>query len=354
MHQTHNTEFEVSFMDGYSTVRVRCTSLFHMRHRSLCREIAEALLKQPGIGKAHINLDEACLKIDFVAGAGSPDKCGNAVATAIQEALGSWNRNKRKPASLPARRKQWTTLTAYSIGNRTSVWETLKGNNPARLYIQHPSSHLNRHERTIMADSLLLHAGILRCQASPWWSDHLEVEFDPLTLDILQIIDKAEEVRITLQKQLEKAGASTPVIRKRVGEIQPTVLVATGTERVRFFIKASVSFLMTVIGLIVPGIPTLPFLVLTSYYLARSSPWLHIQLLNSRFFGDILRDWEHDYALTRASKEKLLKLLAVVACATLLTMPATPVSWLLIAASVALSLYGIQRMPDEQEFPVLA
>ena len=39
---------------------------------------------------------------------------------------------------------------------------------------------------------------------------------------------------------------------------------------------------MTFVGLVVPGIPTVPFLLASSYYLARSSRTLHKRLLESR------------------------------------------------------------------------
>ena len=48
--------------------------------------------------------------------------------------------------------------------------------------------------------------------------------------------------------------------------------LASGPRRFRYLALAAGSFAMTVVGLIVPGIPTVPFLLATSYYLAARHP----------------------------------------------------------------------------------
>jgi uncharacterized membrane protein YbaN (DUF454 family) len=236
----HGTpEFEVSFASGYDAVHIHCPALFHGKHRRLCREIIEALLWQPNIDHAYIDLNAATLNVDFTPGTDTPNHLANSVATAIRNGLNAWK----------------TQLTGES--------------------------------------------------------------------------------RVTMPK--------------RPDILRETPIVATGTQRIWLLLKAAASFVMTIIGMIVPGIPTLPFLILTSYYLARSSPRLHSQLLNTHFLGDILRDWEQNYALNHESKKKLLQLLFIVTALTLLVLPKTPASLALVALSVLLSLYGIQSLPDDRK-----
>ena len=70
------------------------------------------------------------------------------------------------------------------------------------------------------------------------------------------------------------------------------------------------SFAMTLVGLVVPGIPTVPFLLTTSYYLARSSRRLDERLRRTPLFGPILVEWERRHGLSRSSKLKLMGLTA--------------------------------------------
>ena len=59
-----------------------------------------------------------------------------------------------------------------------------------------------------------------------------------------------------------------------------------------YLISGAAFFLLCVLGVILPDIPTTPFLLVCSYALARSFPALNQRLLKSRLFGEILRDWQ--------------------------------------------------------------
>jgi len=112
------------------------------------------------------------------------------------------------------------------------------------------------------------------------------------------------------------------------------------------------AFTMTLVGLVVPGVPTVPFLLATSYYLARSSPALNERLRRTAFFGPILREWEGHGALSLTSKGKLIGLTATIVVVTVVLAPLTPLALSVILLISSLSVYGITRMPalaeDEQ------
>jgi len=64
----------------------------------------------------------------------------------------------------------------------------------------------------------------------------------------------------------------------------------------------TVSLILGLIGVVLPGLPTTPFVLLAAACYAKASPRLHAWLLNHRFTGPMLRDWESDRSLTRRSK----------------------------------------------------
>jgi uncharacterized membrane protein YbaN (DUF454 family) len=47
------------------------------------------------------------------------------------------------------------------------------------------------------------------------------------------------------------------------------------------------------IGVILPLLPTTPFLLVATFCFSRSSERLHQALLNNRYFGQYIRDWEN-------------------------------------------------------------
>jgi uncharacterized membrane protein YbaN (DUF454 family) len=64
----------------------------------------------------------------------------------------------------------------------------------------------------------------------------------------------------------------------------------------------SLSLVLGVIGVVVPGLPTTPFVLLAAACYAKASPRLHGWLIRHRFLGPMVRDWEQHRSLTRRSK----------------------------------------------------
>lgn len=57
-----------------------------------------------------------------------------------------------------------------------------------------------------------------------------------------------------------------------------------------------------VIGAFLPILPTTPLVLLAAFFFSRGSPWLHRKLLNNRFMGGMIRDWQHHGAIGRRAK----------------------------------------------------
>ncbi|MFC1336336.1 MAG: DUF454 domain-containing protein [gamma proteobacterium symbiont of Clathrolucina costata] len=68
---------------------------------------------------------------------------------------------------------------------------------------------------------------------------------------------------------------------------------------------------LAVIGVILPGLPTVPFLLLAAWFSAKGSERLHRWLYAHPHFGKLLVDWEQQGAVSRSSKVAAVILLIV-------------------------------------------
>ena len=68
------------------------------------------------------------------------------------------------------------------------------------------------------------------------------------------------------------------------------------------FILAYFFLALAIVGVFLPGLPTVPFLLLTAWFAARSSVRLHGWLYAHPHLGKLLIDWEQQGAVSRTSK----------------------------------------------------
>lgn len=74
------------------------------------------------------------------------------------------------------------------------------------------------------------------------------------------------------------------------------------TVRWLLWLAGTLALALGLIGVVLPGLPTTPFVLLAAACYAKASPRLHAWLLNHRFLGPMVRDWEQHRNLTRRTK----------------------------------------------------
>ncbi|UTW12479.1 YbaN family protein [Marinobacterium rhizophilum] len=65
-----------------------------------------------------------------------------------------------------------------------------------------------------------------------------------------------------------------------------------GVVRGFYLLAGMLALLLGALGVVLPLLPTTPFVILAAFCFSRSSERLHQWLLNQRLFGPLIRDWE--------------------------------------------------------------
>ena len=105
------------------------------------------------------------------------------------------------------------------------------------------------------------------------------------------------------------------------------------------------------LGIVLPGLPTTPFLLLAAYCFARSSEHFHSWLLNHGWFGSYVRNFEEGRGMTRPAKGSTLLVMWLSFGITIAFF--VPVVWgqvSMFVLAVAVSTY-ILRLPTPPPEP---
>ncbi|AAV93336.1 YbaN family protein [Ruegeria pomeroyi] len=91
---------------------------------------------------------------------------------------------------------------------------------------------------------------------------------------------------------------------------------------------------LALIGVALPLLPTVPFLLLAAFFFARSSERLHTWLVTHRLFGPMILDWQQSGAIRPgAKKAATLSIAAVFGLSLVFAVP----SHVLLIQAVVLS-----------------
>jgi uncharacterized membrane protein YbaN (DUF454 family) len=318
-----------TFSEEDGILVVRDPSLFRSGREGFCRRLAVAA-GRVGVRSAQVSLASATCRLEFEAGRTDASEMARCFVAALRATI-----DGIATTGPPSRRDHgWTSLAVFHDGEHTSTWEVVR-ERPGALRLRHPSLLQDRDLARRIAAELSEVPGIESSRATLLGGD-LDVRFDPGRSSPISALSAAEA---TSRRALRTAPRS-------LAREDQAPAVETGARRLGYLALAGGSFGLTIVGLVVPGIPTIPFLLATSYYLARSSPRLNRVLLRSRFFGPILADLETAGGLRWINKIKLISFTLVVAVVTVVVAGPTLVVSLLILTAIAVSLFAIVRIPE--------
>jgi uncharacterized protein len=112
---------------------------------------------------------------------------------------------------------------------------------------------------------------------------------------------------------------------------------------------AGLCLLLGVVGIFVPVVPTVPFLIVAAWCASRSSPRLHNWLVSHPHFGGPLRDWNEHGVVPRRAKWFATVMMALSGGSMLFIAPA---AWLpavgVLLAVMAAVLWWLWRRPEQR------
>jgi uncharacterized membrane protein YbaN (DUF454 family) len=106
-------------------------------------------------------------------------------------------------------------------------------------------------------------------------------------------------------------------------------------------------FILGIIGILLPVMPTAPFILLAAGCWARSSRRFHFWLINHKYFGKFVRDWEENHAVPLYAKCLATVMITASTIMLFYRLPADMMwmAWAVAAVCSGVAIY-LFRLPN--------
>jgi len=295
-------DVKIEFSQSAGLIRVVDPRIFRDNRRSWCFTLAVAAVSRRGVRAVRLDLETSTCEIQFTSG-----PMATAMAKVLAASIRVANQSSTNPRfsrrswfSWPSPQpERWSLLTSFPGESRPSIWKTWV-KEPGLIEFDHESLVGSRTDQSRLVEGLQTHTiGLTSCRFDRR-TRKLEGRFDPERFDLTHLVETAEHI---LNGERSEHAILHPKLLPALRS-EPSILVA-GPKRLLFLGLSGGSFALIFAGLTIPGIPTVTFVILSSYYLARSSTRLHERLVRSSFFEPIIEEWCAYEGLSRPTNVKL-------------------------------------------------
>jgi uncharacterized membrane protein YbaN (DUF454 family) len=115
-----------------------------------------------------------------------------------------------------------------------------------------------------------------------------------------------------------------------------------------FFVLCGVlACIAGIIGIIVPVLPTTPFLLLASWFFAKSSPQLHAKMRSNKYIGTILTSWEDTRSIPMKAKVLAVTMIVLSCGFSIVYITFFVVRLVLVICGIGVSVYILTRKTAE-------
>jgi uncharacterized membrane protein YbaN (DUF454 family) len=150
--------------------------------------------------------------------------------------------------------------------------------------------------------------------------------------------EKVEEV-----EEVEEVFTSKETC-SRQPERSPARLHDSRLVRSLYLVAGFVALILGVVGIVLPVLPTTPFVLLAAACFARSSTRFHDKLLTNRITGPIIREWMEHRSIPRKIKRWVYLLLVLSLGSSVLVMPSVWHQGMLVLLGIVLIAF-VWRIP---------
>ncbi len=123
-----------------------------------------------------------------------------------------------------------------------------------------------------------------------------------------------------------------------------------GSRLVRglLWVAGTVSLGLGILGVVLPGLPTTPFILLSAACYARASPRLYRWLTQHRWLGPMVRDWERHRSLTRRTKTVAQVSMVLMVSLSAWGLRERPVLLVVVLLAALVGVCVVARIPTRE------
>lgn len=119
--------------------------------------------------------------------------------------------------------------------------------------------------------------------------------------------------------------------------------------RTLLLIGGWLSLITGLIGILLPLLPTTPFLLLAALCFSRSSTRLHHWLSHNPWFGPHIQQWQQTHTVSRKTKKKALFLILISFTLSLILTPLPLIGKLGLLLLALLLMWFVARLPEQPQ-----
>jgi uncharacterized membrane protein YbaN (DUF454 family) len=136
---------------------------------------------------------------------------------------------------------------------------------------------------------------------------------------------------------------------ERKSDFDEKLLAGSRLKRALYFIAGTLCLILGIIGIILPILPTTPFLLLAVACFLRSSERFYNWLLNSKILGSYIRNYKEGKGMPRKIKVFTISMLWITILISFSLIPIIWVRCILIIIAIAVTIHIILIRPKKSK-----